>query len=139
MKRCESLKGAFGHIEKWYDSESEVATVKLYYKFHDFTIPLNSNPVGALHALEDTNNEMAEKGMGIPDTFLHVRFALALSDEYGHVKATLQAMKDRDRAEIIRTVGTRYSTMPQKKGSQRSFRLPEHAFFSSESGGRSRK
>ena len=39
---------------------------------------------------------------------------------YGHVKATLQAMKNRDRAEIIRMVGTWYSTLPQKKRSQRS-------------------
>ena len=74
--------------------------------------------------------------MKIPDTFLHARFDRALPDEYGHVKATLQAMKNRDRAEIIRMVGTRYSTLPQKKGSQRSSRAPEQAFFSSESGGR---
>ena len=114
-----------------------MATVKLYYKFHDFIITPNGNSIGALHELKDTNNEMAEKGMGIPDTFLHVRFVLVLPDEYGHVQATLQAMKDRDRAEITRTVGTRYSTLPQRKGSQRSFWLPEHEFFSSESGGQS--
>ena len=95
-----------------------MATVKLYYKFHDFIIPPNGNPIGALHELGDTNNEMAEKRMGIPDTFLHVRFVLALPDEYGHVKATLQAMKNRDRDEITRTVSTRYSTLPQRKGSQ---------------------
>ena len=74
--------------------------------------------------------------MVIPDIFLHARFVRALPDEYRHVKATLQAMKNRDRAEIIRMVGTRYSTLPQKKGSQRSSRPPEPAFFSSESGGR---
>ena len=34
-------------------------------------------------------------------------------------------------------VGVRYSTLPQKKGSQRLARLPKQAFFSSESGGRS--
>ena len=78
---------------------------------------------------------MAEKGVEIPDTFLHARFVLALPDEYGHVKVTLQAMKNRDRAEILRMVGTRYSTLPQKKGLQRSSRPPKQAFFSSESGG----
>ena len=31
--------------------------------------------------------------------------------------------------------GTRYSTLPQKKGSQRSSRTPEQAFFSRKSGG----
>ena len=67
--------------------------------------------------------------MGIPDTLLHARFVRALPDEYDHVKATLQAMKTRDRAEIIRIVGTRYSTLPQKKGLQRSSRPPEQAFF----------
>ena len=49
--------------------------------------------------------------MGISDTFLHARFVRALPDEYDHVKATLQAMKSRDRAEIIRMVGTWYSTL----------------------------
>ena len=113
-----------------------MATQKLYDKFHDFTIPPNSNPIEALHALEDTNSQMAEKGMGISDTSLHGHFISALPDEYGHVKATLQAMKNRDRVAIIRMVGTRYSTLPQKKGSQRSSRPPEEAFFSSEKGGR---
>ena len=135
LKKCKSPRVAFGHLEKWYDPENEVATQKLYDKFHDFTIPPNCNPIEALHALEDTNNQKAEKEMGIPDTFLHARFVRALPDEYGRVKATLQAMKNRDRVEIARMVGTRYSTLPQKKGSQRSSRSPEQAFFSSESGG----
>ena len=75
--------------------------------------------------------------MVIPDTFLHARFVRALPDEYGHVKATLQVMKNHDQAEIIRMVGTRYSALPQKKESQRSSRPPKQAFFSSETGGRS--
>ena len=66
-----------------------MVTQKLYDKFHDFTIPPNSNPIEALHALKDTNNQMAEKGMGIPDTVLLARFFRALLDEYDHVKATL--------------------------------------------------
>ena len=53
--------------------------------------------------------------MGIPDTFLPARFVHALPDEYGHVRAMLQARKNRDRAESIRMVGTRYSTLLQKK------------------------
>ena len=32
---------------------------------------------------------MAEKGLGISDTFLLAHFVRALPDEYGHVKATL--------------------------------------------------
>ena len=117
--------------------ESEVATQKLYEKFHDFTIPPNSNPIEALYVLEDTNNQIGEKGMGIPGTFLHARFVRALPDEYGLVKATLQAVQNRHRTKIILMVGTRYSTLPQKKGSQRSSRPPQQAFISSESGGRS--
>ena len=137
LKGCESPREAFDHLEKWYDPENEVATQKLYDKLYDFTIPPNSNPIEELHAPDDTNNQMAEKGVGIPDTLLHARFVRALSDEYGHVKATQQAMKNRDRAKIICMVGTRYPTLPQKKGSQRSSRPPEQASFSSESGGRS--
>ena len=65
-----SPREAFDHLQKWYDPQSEAATLKLYGKFHDFTIPPNSNPMEALHALEDdTNNQMAETGMRIPDTF----------------------------------------------------------------------
>ena len=79
---------------------------------------------------------MAEKGVIIPDTFLHARFVRALPDEYDHVKVVLQAMKNCDRAEIIRMAGTQYSTLPQKKGSQRSCRSPEQAFFSSKSDSR---
>ena len=108
----------------------------MYDKFHDFTFPPSGNPIEILHALKDTNNQMTEKRMGIPDTFLHARFVCALPDEYGHVKATLQMMKNCNRAEIIGTVGTQYSTLPQKKGSQRSSQPPEQAFFSRESSGR---
>ena len=137
LKRCKSPREASDHLEKWYGPESKVAAQKLYHKFHDFTIPPNSNPIEALHALEDTNNQMAKKGMGIPNIFLHACFVCALSDEYAHVKSTLQAVKNRDRTEIIRRVGTRYSTLPQKKGSQRSSQPPDQAFFSGESGGQS--
>ena len=45
-------------------------------------------------------------------------------------------MKDRDRGEIIRVIGTQYSSLPSKKGSQRSSRSPEQAFCSSEGDGR---
>ena len=124
LKRCKSPRKAFYHLEKLYDPESEVTTQKLY-----FTTPSNSNPIEALHALEDPNNQMAEKGMGIPDTFLHARFVCALPDEYGHIKATLQAMKNRDRTEIIRIIGRRYSTLPQKKRSQWLSQPPKQAFF----------
>ena len=48
-----------------------MATQTLFDKFHDFTIFPNSNPIEALYALEDTNNnQMAEKGMGISDNFM---------------------------------------------------------------------
>ena len=136
LKRYKSPREAFDNLEKWYDPESGMATQTRYDKFHNFTIPPNSNPIESLHTLKDMNNQMVEKGMGIPNTFLHARFLRALLDEYGHVKAMLQATNNRDRAEIIRMVGTRYSTLPQKKGSQRSSRPPEQAFFSSGSGGR---
>ena len=80
---------------------------------------------------------MAEKRNKIPDTFLHARFVRTMPDEYGQVKPTLQAMKNCHRAESIRMVGTRYPTLPQKKGSQRPSRPTEQALFSSESGNRS--
>ena len=115
-----------------------MATQRLYNKFHEFAILTHSNPIAALHDLEDINNQMYEKGIGrIPETVLHARFVRALPDEYSLVKETLQSMKNRDRDEIIRMISTRYSNLPQKKGEQRSSRQPEHAFVSSESGGRS--
>ena len=81
---------------------------------------------------------MHEKGIGrIPDAVLHARFVRALPDEYSLVKETLQAMRNRDRDEIIRMVSTRHSNLPQKNGAQRSSRQPEQAFASSESGSRS--
>ena len=137
LNRCKSPREVFDHLEKWYDPENEVATQKLFDKFHDFTIPPNSNPIEALHALEGMNNQMVEKGVGIPDTFLHTHFVCALSDKNGHAKATLQAMRHCDRAEIIRMVGTRYSTLPQRKASQRSSWPPEQTFFSRKRGDRS--
>ena len=117
LKRCKSPREAFDHLEKLYDPESEVATQKLYDKFYDSTIPPNSNLIGVLHALEDTKNQMADKGVGIADTFLHAQVVSALPNEYGHIRVTLQAIKNRDRAEIVRMVGTRYSTLPQNNGS----------------------
>ena len=115
-----------------------MATQRLYDKFHEFTIPPHSDPIAALHDLEDINNQMHEKGIGrIPEAVLHARFVRALPDEYSLVKETLQAMKNRDRDEIIRMVSTRHSNLPQKKGAQRSSRQPEQAFASNESGNRS--
>ena len=54
-----------------------------------------------------------------------------------YLAETLQAMRNRDRDEIIRMVSTRHSNLPQKNGAQRSSRQPEQAFVSSESGSRS--
>ena len=54
-----------------------------------------------------------------------------------YLAETLQAMRNRDRDEIIRMVSTRHSNLPRKNGAQRSSRQPEQAFASSESGGRS--
>ena len=68
---------------------------------------------------------------------VHARFVRALPDEYSLVKETLQAMKNRDRDEIIRMVSTRHSNLPRKNGAQRSSRQPEQAFVSNESGNRS--
>ena len=138
LKRCKSSREVFERLEKWHDPDSEVATQRLYDKFHEFTIPPHSDPITALHDLEDTNNQMHEKGIGrIPDAVVHARFVRALPDEYSLVKETLQAMKNRDRDEIIRMVSTRHSNLPRKNGAQRSSRQPEQAFASSESGDRS--
>ena len=138
LKRCKSPREVFERLEKWHDPDSEVATQRLYDKFHEFAIPPHSDPITALHDLEDTNNQMHEKGIGrIPDAVLHARFVRALPDEYSLVKETLQSIRNRDRDEIIRMVSTRHSNLPQKKGAQRSSRQPEQAFASSESGNRS--
>ena len=138
LKRCKSPREVFERLEKWHDPDSEVATQRLYDKFHEFAIRPHSDPIAALHDLEDINNQMHEKGIGrIPDAVLHARFVRALPDEYSLVKKTLQAMKNRDRDEIIRMVSTRHLNLPQKKGAQRTSRQPEQAFVSSESGNRS--
>ena len=138
LKRCKSPREVFERLEKWHDPDSEVATQRLYDKFHEFTIPPHSDPIAALHDLEDINNQMHEKGIGrIPEAVLHARFVRTLPDEYSLVKETLQAMKNRDRDEIIRMVSTRHSNLPQKKGAQRSSRQPEQAFAPNESGNRS--
>ena len=54
-----------------------------------------------------------------------------------YLAETLQAMRNRDRDEIIRMVSTRHSNLLQKNGAQRSSRQPEQAFASSESDSRS--
>ena len=138
LKRCKSPREIFERLEKWHDPDSEVATQRLYHKFDEFAIPPHSDPITALHDLEDTNNQMHEKGIGrIPDAVLHARFVRALPDEYSLVKETLQAIRNQDWDEIIRMVSTRHSNLPQKKGAQRSSRQHEQAFVSSESGSRS--
>ena len=132
LKRCRSPRELFEFIGKWYDPENEVATHHLFDKFHELSIPHNSNSITALHALEDINNQMEDKRMGrIPDTVLHARFVRALPAKYDHAKETLQSMKNRDRDEIIRVVSTRYFNLLQKKEAQRPSRPPEHASFSS--------
>ena len=82
LETMQVTERSFKFLGKWYDSENEVATQHLFDKFHDFSIPQSINPIAALHALEDTNNQMEEKGMGrIPDTILHARFVRALPAE----------------------------------------------------------
>ena len=123
LKICRSPREIFERLEMWHDPESEVATQRLYDKFHEFAIPPHSNPIAAFHDLEDINNQIYEKGIGrISDTVLHARFVRALPDKYSLVKKTPQSMKNRDRDEIIRMVSMRYSNLPQKKGAQRSSR-----------------
>ena len=74
---------------------------RLYDKLHDFAIPPHSDPIAAIHDLEDTNNQMHEKGIGrIPDAVLHARFVRALPNEYSLVKETLQAMRNRNRGLV---------------------------------------
>ena len=125
LKRHRSPREVFEILGKSYDPENEVATQHLFDKSHEFAIPQNSNPIAALHALKDINNQMEEKEIGrIPDTVLHARFVHALSAEYDHAKETLQSMKNQDRDEIIRVVSTWYFNLPQKKGAQRSSRPP---------------
>ena len=137
LKKCKSPREVFERLKKWHDPDSEVATQRLHDKFHEFAIPPHSDPIAALHDLEDTNNQMHEKGIRrIPDAVLHARFVRALPDEYSLVKETLQAMRNRDRDEIICMVSTRHSKLPRKKGAQRSSRQPEQAFVSSKSGSR---
>ena len=96
LKRCRSPREVFESLGKGYDPENEVDIHYLFGKFHEFSIPQNSNPIAALRALKDINNQMEEKGMGrIPDTVLHARFVRALPAEYDHAKETLQSMKNR--------------------------------------------
>ena len=119
LKRCRSPREVFESLEKGHDPESEMATQRLYDKFHEFAIPPHSNPIAVLHDLEYINNQMYEKGIGrIPETVLRARFIRALPDKYSLVKETLQSVKNIDRDGIIRIISTRYSTLPQKKGAQ---------------------
>ena len=88
--RCRSPREVFEFLGNWYDPDTEVASQHLFDKLHEFSIPPNSNPIAALHALEDMNNKMEEKGMGrIPGTVLHARFVRALPVEYDHAKQIL--------------------------------------------------
>ena len=64
LKRCRSPREVFESLEKWHDPESEMATQRLYNKFHEFAIPPHSNPIATLHDLKDINNQMYEKGIG---------------------------------------------------------------------------
>ena len=58
-----------------YNPEKEVATQNLFDKFHEFSMPQNSNPIAALDALKNINNQMEEKETGrTPDTVVHARF-----------------------------------------------------------------
>ena len=71
LKRCKPPKEAFDHLEKRYVQRVRWRLKSyIYDKFHDFTVPPNSNPIEALHALKNTNDQMDEKGVGISDIFL---------------------------------------------------------------------
>ena len=75
LKICRSPREVFESLEKWHGPESEMATQRLYDKFHEFAIPPHSSPIAALHDLENINHQMYEKGIGrIPETVLHARF-----------------------------------------------------------------
>ena len=78
LKRCKSPREVFERLEKWHDPDNEVATQRLYDKFYEFAIPPHSDPIAALHDLEDTNNQMHEKGISdgsLVQYCTHVSFA----------------------------------------------------------------
>ena len=54
LKGRRSPREVFESLEKWHDPESEMATQRLYNKFHEFAIPPHCNK----------NNQMYEKGIG---------------------------------------------------------------------------
>ena len=45
LKRCKSPREVFERREKWHDPDSEIATQRLYDKFHEFAIPPHSDPI----------------------------------------------------------------------------------------------
>lgn len=101
-----------------------MASNKQYDNLHKLKKPPHGNAIAAMHELQD--NKIEERDVGrIPDAIGHIRFVSTLSDECTHTKETLQAMKHRDRDEIIRMLGTKNSNLPQKNGSQQSSRPPE--------------
>ena len=55
LKKCISPQEVFEPLEKWHDPDSEVATQRLYDKFHEFAIPPHSDLIAALFDLEDIN------------------------------------------------------------------------------------
>ena len=59
LKRCRSPREVFEFLGKWYDPENEVATQPPFDKFHEFSIPQNSNPITALHDLDDIEDRLA--------------------------------------------------------------------------------
>lgn len=58
LKRCKSPREALKYVERWYDPEREVASQTGYDKFHDITIPSQSNSFFAPHGPEDMDNIM---------------------------------------------------------------------------------
>ena len=126
LKRCRSPRDVFELLGKWYDPENEVPPQHLSDKFHEFSMPQNSNRIAALHGLEDINNQMEEKEMErIPDTACFVR---TLPAEYDHAKTN---------TTIDEKLGQGRDHPCGQHAVQRSSRPPEHVFFSGERGNRS--
>lgn len=139
IRRCKSPREALEQLDSVHKPETQGAIQNLLNRFQSFKISSGSNPIEAMHDLESIRDHLNDSGeVNLDERLLFSRLLDALpSDEYEIAQQTLASYKVLTRSDIIRVVGTQYTSLCNKKEKegQRKKQVQQQAFFAGDGGG----
>lgn len=119
-----------------YKPETQGALPGLFHKVQRYKVQPGSNPVEVLHELEAIRDTLQENGgVNLDERFLLSRLLDALPPEYEIAQQTLASRETLTRGDIVRVVGTQFTSLCNKKAAAAEVQKPQQAFIVNDGGG----